>query len=65
MITNRDIEKEANIFALCLLMPREMILKDLAKGVDLSSDEDMKRLCKKYEVSATALAARIGLLKLK
>jgi len=62
---DEDVEKEANYFALCLLMPRDMIMADLAKGVDLSSDKDMKRLCEKYQVSATALAVRISLLKLK
>ena len=62
-MSNIDVEKEANIFALCILMPREMIIEDLRKGLDLGSDDDLKMLCEKYGVTSTALTARISLLK--
>lgn len=57
-----NIECEANLFALFILMPEDLILPELRKGFDMSSDDDIKRICKKFGVSPTALAARIDLL---
>lgn len=62
---DRDVEREANIFAFCILMPREMILKDLEQPIDLGSDDWVKMMCKKYHVTPTALMFRLRLLKLK
>jgi Zn-dependent peptidase ImmA (M78 family) len=62
---HRELEREANVFALLLLIPQKMIQADLKKGIDLASDTDMKRLCAKYGVSQTTMMARIGLLNIK
>lgn len=64
-MTDRDIEREAHIFAVCLLMPRQLILEDLKQPIDLGSDEWIKYMCKKYQVSTTALVFRLSLLKHK
>jgi len=65
MKQDKDLEREANVFALMLLMPQKMIMADIKAGIDLGSDDDFKALAKKYGVSKTALAARIALLKIK
>jgi Zn-dependent peptidase ImmA (M78 family) len=59
-----DIEHEANIFAMELLMPREFLLKDLKAmgGIDVSDDDDVAKLAKKYRVSQDLMAIRIGQL---
>lgn len=62
---HRELEREANVFALLLLIPQKFIMEDIKKGIDLGSDEALKALAKKYGVSITAMAARISLLNLK
>lgn len=59
-----DIEHEANIFAMELLMPTDFLLKDLKAmgGVDVSDDGDIAKLAKKYRVSQALMAIRIGQL---
>lgn len=59
------MEKEANVFAACLLIPEKLIKEDLSKGVDLGDDKAMKDLCKKYGVTLTTMALRLSLLNLK
>ncbi len=59
-------EKEANAFALAILMPKEMFLKELKKTkMDLSLNDDllMKKLAKKFQVSQTAVVFRMVMLK--
>jgi len=59
------MENEANVFAVCLLIPEKLIMEDLKKGFDLGDDKTMRDLCKKYDVPLNALAFRISLLNLK
>ncbi|MEO5991404.1 MAG: ImmA/IrrE family metallo-endopeptidase [Ferruginibacter sp.] len=61
----RQLEIDANYFALCLLMPEEQ-LKDKCQGVkfDLSSDEEIIKLSKLFGVSITAMTIRLFQLKL-
>lgn len=60
-----EIEQDANVFALLLLMPKEMIESDLkSTQFDLADDEPLKSICKKYQVTMTAFTYRIQLLKL-
>jgi Zn-dependent peptidase ImmA (M78 family) len=61
--TNVD-EMEANFFAAELLMPSEWLAADLAKGPPLNIDDEerIKKLAKRYEVSAQALALRLQFL---
>lgn len=59
-----EVEKEANYFALALLMPRELFIKELeATKLDLASDEPLKELAKKFGVSTTAVMVRMSMLK--
>ncbi|HEY1171015.1 MAG TPA: ImmA/IrrE family metallo-endopeptidase [Verrucomicrobiae bacterium] len=55
-------DDEANLFAMCLLMPEEMVKEEIAKlGVfDVNDDRKMKKLAKIFEVSETMMALRIA-----
>lgn len=55
-------EREANQFAMELLMPTEFMRKDLEKGFDLEDDIAIAKLAKKYRVSQTIMTLRIGQL---
>lgn len=57
-------EKEANLFAAELLMPKEFIEQDLAEigAVDLSDEPVIKKLASKYIVSPHAFAFRLAYL---
>jgi Zn-dependent peptidase ImmA (M78 family) len=61
--TNVD-EKEANLFAAELLMPKEFIERDLQdiEAVDLMEERTIKSLAEKYQVSAHAFAFRLAYL---
>lgn len=56
------LETEANVFATCLLIPKDLLLKELDEGFDLSIEDDFKKLCKKFDVSGAAMAFRFYLL---
>jgi Zn-dependent peptidase ImmA (M78 family) len=62
---NDNTELEANTFAVLLLIPEFLLLPELKKGLDLSSDDDIKFLCKKFGVSLTAMTYRLSLLHKK
>ncbi len=60
-------EREANAFAAALLMPKDMVLREVQKFIfDLAGeDEDMiKKLADKFEVSTQAMTYRIANLNL-
>ena len=59
-----DIEAEANAFAMELLMPTEFLRRDLKQmgGIDLADDRQVEKLAKKYRVSVSLMAIRIGQL---
>lgn len=57
------IEQEANAFAAALLMPRNLLIKEIEKrDIDLSSDDDdvIRDLAQKFQVSVQAMTIRIG-----
>ncbi len=57
---------EANVFAVCLLMPKEKLLKEINKdgGLDLAGDNKrINEVCKIFGVSQQALAFRLSILK--
>ena len=58
------MEREANYFAMCLLMPEEWLRRDVEAigGVDIEDDVAMTKLAKKYKVSVTLMAMRLGQL---
>jgi Zn-dependent peptidase ImmA (M78 family) len=59
-----EAEREANLFAASLLMPREFLESDLASKdyVDLFDDAFLRDLARKYGVSAQALVNRLKYL---
>ena len=54
-----ELESEANLFACLLLMPSELIKRDLEKGLDLGDTGMISRLSKKYDVPENAMAYRL------
>lgn len=53
-------EREANEFAACLLMPREFLRDDLSHGpIDISDDDAVRSLARRYKVSPQALTIRL------
>jgi Zn-dependent peptidase ImmA (M78 family) len=63
-IKNLQIEKEANYFAMCLLMPAHLVKQEVAKlTIDLTDDTAIKSLAKTFDVSMTAMALRLSQLK--
>ena len=58
-------EQEANAFAAAILMPEKLLIKELKNhNLDLSDEESMKSLAKKFNVSAPAMTFRIVNLNL-
>ena len=55
----KDMEAEANAFAMELLMPFDWIVRDAA-NLDLDDEAAVARLAKRYRVSTTTMAIRIG-----
>lgn len=57
-------EMEANLFAAELLMPEDLLSRDLeeAQPLDISDDSKVRRLAKRYGVSSQALMIRISSL---
>lgn len=64
MATSDIEEREANLFAMELLMPRAFLLADIEKmgGVDIEDDAAMRKLANRYKVSVTVMALRVGQL---
>ena len=58
-------EDEANLFAVCLLMPEEMLINEIrAIGpLDLNSDLHIAQLCKKFGVSPQVIGFRIAMIR--
>lgn len=56
-----ELENEANVFALLLLMPKEKFEKEI-KGMSLVDDAAYIRIAKLFDVPLTAVAARWNLL---
>lgn len=59
----KEIEKEANQFALAILMPKKMLFNEMRKyDFDLSdpSDDALNKIASKFQVSLNALVIRIA-----
>lgn len=64
-MTNKQLEKEANYFAMCLLMPAHLVKQEAAKlTLDLTDDNAIKSLAKTFDVSITAMTLRLCHLKI-
>ena len=63
-MSNDIIEREANLFAMELLMPAEWVRADVSKmgGVDLADGAGIEKLAKKYKVDACLMTFRIAQL---
>lgn len=60
-----QMEQEANVFASALLMPSNLLRKEVERAnLDLASDDAIQKLAKKFEVSTTAMTIRISSLGL-
>lgn len=60
--TDRD-EMEANRFAAELLMPIQLLRKDVqGREFDLANDDELRSLARRYRVSTQALAIRLNAL---
>ncbi len=57
----QDMEAEADYFAMCLLMPRDLVIAEVRAmgGVDLVDDEEVGKLAKKFGVSIGLMTARL------
>lgn len=53
------IENEANYFAMHLLVPTSMLLRE-CREVDLCDDTAIKKLARKFKVSETIMAFRLA-----
>ncbi len=58
------VEREANHFAMALLMPEAWLRADIKKlgGIDIADDLEIEKLAKKYKVSTTLMTMRIAQL---
>ena len=59
-----EIEHEANMFAMELLMPTSFLERDIKQmgGIDFADDRDIDKLAKRYKVSHSLMAIRLGQL---
>lgn len=54
-------EVEANRFAAALLMPKELVLREIERNdFDLDDEEDVAELAKRFNVSAAAMSIRLA-----
>ena len=61
MTHNEVMEREADYFARCLLMPAAFVIKDLLLmgGMDVADDKQMAALAKRYQVSIAMMTLRV------
>ena len=59
-------DREADYFAMCLLMPEQFLRRDIAEmgGIDLTEDRPIRKLAQRYGVSVAMMALRLGQLQL-
>lgn len=66
MAYNSLMEKEANLFAMELLMPEKFLREDIGPdGVDVFDDATINQLARKYKVPASVMTARLVQLHLE
>lgn len=63
MPTQHEIEEqEANLFAMYLLMPEDLLRAEIKKirSIDIGDDKAIKKLADKFKVSVTVMTLRLG-----
>lgn len=57
-------EAEANYFAMCLLMPEDIVRREVRRlgGIDLADDKHFIILARKFQVNVGMMGIRIGQL---
>jgi Zn-dependent peptidase ImmA (M78 family) len=60
-------DREANAFAMELLMPEAWLRRDVSAmgGIDIDDEKTVAKLAKKYRVSAGVMTLRLGELSAK
>lgn len=65
LIDTSQEDREANYFAMCLLVPEELLRREVSEmkrrheQIDLCEDKTLKRLADKFKVSNTVMALRL------
>lgn len=66
MAYNSLMEKEADLFAMELLMPEKFLRQDVGPdGIDVFDDAVIDQLARKYKVPASVMTARLVQLHLE
>jgi Zn-dependent peptidase ImmA (M78 family) len=67
MKKRKTLEDEANVFAVCLLIPGHLLREEIDKmgGLDLGNNKQFNALCKIFDVTHSAMALRMGLMGFK
>jgi hypothetical protein len=58
-------EREANLFAMCLLMPEDFVWKEIKRmggNFDIEDGRSIKQLAEKFKVSVPVMTLRLGQL---
>lgn len=61
-----ELEKEANYFAMCLLMPEKLVRQEVEKRkpISLTDDKFLLDMAKTFDVPISAMAVRLAQLKI-
>lgn len=61
---NNTEEMEANLFAMHLLMPEDLLRREIRRmrAFDLTNDKHVAELAKKFQVPNSVMAYRLGML---
>ncbi len=60
--TIEEMDREANYFAMCLLVPTGLLKEEISKlggHIELSDDDQLKALARKFGVSMMVMAIRL------
>jgi len=58
-----DMESEANLFAMYLLMPSDLLRKEMnGKRIAIDDDAAVAKLAAKFKVPNTVMALRLGMM---
>jgi Zn-dependent peptidase ImmA (M78 family) len=61
-LTIQNMDEEANIFAMHLLMPSDLLRKHIKGHLAIDDDEQVAKLAAKFKVPTGVMALRLGML---